>query len=321
MKLFLRLLSLIVIVFISACGSDKLPKFTVLQGLRVLAIESNPPEINFDGATFTPAIVNFTATLSDLYGTGRALSYNLEWCLDPGIAMGAIPTCVGNPTRKIEMSAQSVALAGTFLAPNFTGSFALPAINFSTATASSLAAIASGFSSATSAQRFNGLNLIVIYEVFPTASPSEKVSSFKRVVISAATKAVKNSNPSGLEIRQNGTEITSLPTTESMLDAFLPAAQAESYSLMNDDGSTTAKTETLETTWFLTGPPEIECSRKKECSTDGLFSMSRTRVGELNTFYIPQVAVPTARGRILIGVARDDRGGIVVKRYLTGIGP
>ena len=306
---------------LAGCSNEKLPKFNVIQGLRVLALESDVPEINFDGATFTPSTINLTPVVSDVYGAGRVLKFNVEFCLDPGISLGAIPNCINNPTRTVVSSDQTVVATTSFLAPNYTGSLTASAVDFSTVTGTALAIIAQKFASATAAQLYNGINLLVVFEIYPDGETSSKITSFKRIVFSSVTKTTKNTNPTGLEIRQSGSEITSLPSVESTLEAYLPSAQAENYLLLNKDGSSISKTEVLETTWFLTGPEDVSCSKKKECTPDGLFSMSRTRLGEMNTFYIPQVSVPTTRGRVLMGVARDDRGGIVSKRYCTGICP
>ena len=321
MKVSIHKMLMLLLLFLSACSSNSLPKYTVVQGLRVLALVSDAPEINFDGASFTPTTVNITPVVSDLYGSGRTLNYNLEWCLDLGIGLGATPTCVGNPTRKILATDQAVGTTATFLAPNYTGTLGSSAVDFSAATPTSLALISQKFSLVGSAAQYNGLALLVVYEIYPSGSPAQKISSFKRIVFSSGTKVTKNINPSGLEIRKDGSEISGLPSIESTMDAYLPANQAESYSWLNADGSTSIKTENLDTTWFLTGPSDIDCSKKKECSTDGLFLLSRTRLGELNTFYIPQVDVPATRGRVLIAVARDDRGGAMVKRYCTGVCP
>ena len=322
MKSSLIKLSYIAVLFLTACSAEKLPKFTVVQGLRVLGLQSSVPEIEFDGSTFTPNSVNFIPVVSDVYGAGRTLKYNLEFCLDPGITLGAIPNCENNLTRTVVATDQTVVDSADFLAPNYMGSLDPKTVNFSTASGTALAIMAQKYAASTATQLFNGLNLLVVFELYPSGEESSKVTSFKRIVFSSAAKTVKNSNPSGLEIRKSGVEISSLPSVESELEAYLPSTQAEIYSLMNLDGSVSTKTEVLETTWFLTGPADIECSKKKKCTTDGLFSMSRTRLGEMNTFYIPEVSVPTTRGRILIGIARDDRGGVAdIKRYLTGTGP
>ena len=307
---------------LSACSNEKLPKYTVLQGLRVLALPvkatgSDQPELGFDGTNFSDT-VQLTPVISDLYGGGRALKYNLQFCLDLGIALGSTPNCESNPTKTTVITNAAVTfVTGSFSAPEYSGTIdAIAAIDFSTMSASGKAVVAAKFATAKNYQRFNGLNMILYYEIYPDGDESLKVSAIKRVVFSAASKAVKNSNPSGLRILDEaGTEIAAFPATESKLQADLPSAVAESYSLMDEDGSVTTKTEVLETTWFLTGPESIADSKDKEKTTDGLFLLSRTLVGELNTFYPPKVAVPSSRNRVVIGVARDDRGGITLKRY------
>ncbi len=89
---------------------------------------------------------------------------------------------------------------------------------------------------------------------------------------------------------------------------------------MDATGSTTTFTESIETIWFLTGPEDVKCSKEKACTTDGLFSLSRSRPGELNGFTPPESAVPSTRGRILIGIAKDNRGGSTLTRICDGNG-
>jgi hypothetical protein len=309
------------VFLLPACANEKLPKYTVLQGLRVLALQADLPEVNFNGATFSDT-VQLIPVVSDLYGSGRALKYNFQVCLDLGIALGAIPNCEGNPTQTILASNQSVTSAtGSFKTPNYSGTVDPVSINLSTAfSVSALGIISSKFLNAATYEQFNGLNLILYYELFPDGDEALMVKAFKRLVFSSSAKAVKNANPTGLAIQdESGVEIIALPTVESKLQADLPSVSAESYSLMDDDGLISIKTERLETTWFLTGNENIADSKDKEKTTDGLFLLSRTLVGELNTFYPPQVSTPTARGRVLIGIARDDRGGITTKRYVDGL--
>lgn len=315
----LRGLLLSFVLLISGCSNDKLPRFTTIQGLRVLALTASDPEINYDGTNFTPSTVTFQPWISDTYGAGRSLLANVYWCVDPGIGLGAVPTCDGNPTRVDIATAQSITSTATFLSPNYVGALGTFAIDFSAASTAILALISSKFSSSTIANKFNGISILVFYEVYPAANPSLKVSSFKRVVLSDSSKTAKNQNPTGLEIRLAGTEISGLPTTSESLEAFLPASSTETYLFLSEQGFTQSLTEDLETTWFLTGPENVECSRKKECTPDGFFSLSRTRTGELNKFNPPQVSVPATRGRVLIAVARDSRGGIAVKRYCDGV--
>jgi hypothetical protein len=320
------LLTSLILTITAACSPDKLPKYTVIQGLRVLTLVSDLPELNFDGTTFTfSSAVNITPVVSDLYGSGRSLLLDVEFCLDPGISLGSIPRCELQATRTTVVTAQAVATTATFDAPNYTGSLAAVTVDFSTASASALAIIGARFLAASTANQYNGVAMVIIVKLYPASASStdesQTVTAMKRVILSSAAKVTKNSNPTGLEVRSGSTEIASLPTSNTELNAFLPTAQAETYTEYNVSGTLVSKTETLETTWFLTGPAEIECARKKECTSDGLFKLSRTKVNEVNLFYAPVQSLPSGRGRVLIAVARDNRGGIMMKRYLTGTGP
>jgi hypothetical protein len=318
---------LLMVLSLTACSNEKLPKYTVVQGLRVLALVtrasgSDQPELGFDGANFSDTLT-MTPVLSDLYGAGRTLKYNLHVCLDLGIALGVTPNCENNPTKTVIGTPDDDVVftgAATFKTPNYTGTTDALSIDLSTMSAAAKAVIATKFATASSYQKFNGLSLIVYYEVYPVGDPSLIVKSFKRIVFSSAAKAVKNSNPSTLGILdENGNAISSLPSVETKMKAGFGVGDDESYSVMDEDGNLTTKTERLETTWFLTGPSDLTTSKDKELTTDGLFLLSRTLVGELNTFYAPQVSLPTGRGRVFIGVGRDDRGGTVVTRFATGL--
>lgn len=306
---------------LAGCANEKLPRYSLLQGLRVMALVSDQPEINYNGAVFSPTTVNITPVVSDVYGAGRALEANIYWCLDLGISAGVNPSCDSNPSKVTLATAQSVAATATFVAPNYTGSLTPFAVDFSAGGSTALAAVASAYQNKSTAQKYNGFSLLVFYEIYPASAPSEKVTAFKRIVLSDSSKATKNANPTGLEIRLNGTEITSsLPTTETELEAYLPSTSAESYSFFTEQSLLISQTENIETTWFFTAPADIECSRKEECNTDGIFFLSRSRPGELNRFTPPTAALPTTRGRVLVAVARDDRGGQMVKRYCVGSG-
>jgi hypothetical protein len=317
---------LLLTLFLQACSSDTMARYNIIQGLRTLALIADQPEIGFDGTTFTPSSVNITPVISDLYGGNRSLAYRVYWCLDPGIGLGATPTCDSNPSLVQDASLQNISLSapsGTFSSPNFTGAIApinIP-LNAAFMGASAFALYSAKYFSLTPAQLYNGYSILVFFELFPTSDPSLKVTTFKRIVFSGAVKTSKNQNPTGLEIRLDGSEIASLPTIEKSLEAHLPSSAAEAWSLMNSGGSLEAQTEKLETTWFLTGPSDIKCSNTKTCTPDGLLSLSRSVPGELNLFRPPQVATPVDRGRILIGIARDDRGGSMMKRYVDGTGP
>ena len=61
---------LLVLPLIAACSSETMPNYSVVQGLRVLGLNLDYPEVNFDGTTFsTPGattLVQVTPVVSDL---------------------------------------------------------------------------------------------------------------------------------------------------------------------------------------------------------------------------------------------------------------
>lgn len=311
------------LILTPACGSDTLPAYPVLQGLRVVGLLLNRPELNFNGAAFTPVdTVNVTPIVSDLYGNGRSLTYRLYHCLDPGVGLGAVPTCTGNPTRTdvstgTTFDPDTPSPGTSFKSPEATGD--IGAIPVSLNAAPLLALYSAAISSLPSSRKFNGVSLLIFFELFPSGEESKKVTVFKRLVISSPGKT-PNQNPTNPEFRLNGSAITSLPASESRIDAFVPSADQESYQEMNADGTLSTRTETIDTLWFLTGPQDIECSNKDTCTTDGLFERIRTIPGELNLFKPPKVPVPASRGRVLIGISKDNRGGAAFTRICDNAG-
>jgi hypothetical protein len=307
----------------SGCAGEKMPKYSILQGLRVIGLLLDFPEVGFDGiSTFSQANVTLTPVISDLYGGTRSLSYNLYHCIDPGVGVGAIPTCSGNPSRVDVDTAEPIApSAGGFeTSVNRTGATASITIPLSSLDPSFYAA---KFQSLTAAQKFNGFSILIFFELYPDADESKKIITFKRLIVSGPAKVTKNSNPSALTFLNGSTNLNisqTLPTVKSSVDAFVPAIDFETYLVMDASGNTSSTTESIETAWFLTGPEDVKCSKEKECTTDGLFTLSRTIPGELNAFTPPEVSTPTSRGRILIGVAKDNRGGSTVTRICDSNG-
>ncbi len=317
-----NLITVFFTLLFAACSSDTAPRFTVIQNLRVLDLNLDQPEINYDGTTFAPTSVQMIPWISDIYGNGRPLRQSVSICLDPGVGIGATPTCDGNPTRTEILTDQAVAASPNFLAPNYTGALAAISIPLSSFSLSAQSLISARFNQATPEQRFNGLALLVFYELYPLNGVGERITSFKRLVFSSSAKASKNQNPSGLEIRSQGVEITALPTIPATsVIAYLPPSANETYSIYQSNSVLTSEVEALDTSWLFTGPADISCSKKIDCTPDGFFSLEVTRNQEVNTFNLPEVALPTTRGRVLIAITKDRRGGSVVKRYCDGICP
>ncbi len=315
---------LVLLVFLltslPACGPETLPKYSILQGLRVIALLLDSPEVSFDPATgdFTPFSIQATPVISDLYGGGRALNYRMYHCLDPGVGLGAPPTCEGNPTRTDVASGTLTAPSGSFASPNHTGDIAPFGFNLNTITPAAKAAYIARYNALSQDRRFNGFAILVFFELFPAGEEQKKITTFKRLLFSDPAKPARNNNPASLEFRSGGVNLAALPSSETLIEAFVPAGSIESYLSMKPDGTTETLSEKVETAWFLSGPEDIECSRKKECTSDGTLLLSRTLPGEWNRFFPPVAALPTGRGRILIGIAKDNRGGAVLKRICDG---
>jgi hypothetical protein len=308
-------LGLFLVFLAASCSNDTMPKYSVIQGLRVLALTLDAPEVAFENLSTTT--VNLTPTISDLFGAGRSLTYRLYYCLDPGVGLGAVPTCTGNPTLIALTSGTTLTAPNLeFKTPNYTGSLNPIAINLSGITGDPVisALYTAKFNSLPAASLYNGYSILIFFELFPTNDESAKITTFKRLIVSTSVKAAKNNNPSSLQFQKNSAALTVLPTTQESVDAHVPSSDFETYFIKDASGALQSAVETIETVWFLSGPSDIKCSKDKTCTTDGLFSLSRTVPGELNLFYPPSVSIPATRGRVLIGVAKDNRGGQVVSR-------
>ena len=95
-----------------SCSNSSFPSASQLGPTMILSLQLSPPEVN-PGATVT-----LTPLVSDLNGGGRALTYTIEACPDPGIAQGATPTCDTSPNLVTVASNQP--LTG-LTSPTYTG--------------------------------------------------------------------------------------------------------------------------------------------------------------------------------------------------------
>jgi hypothetical protein len=271
---------LLAVPAISGCSSDDLPKYEKLEKLRVLALIASAPEVD-PGTTVT-----ITPVVSDINGGGRALTADVEACLDPGIGYGVAPTCSGALTRVVLQTNQSV----TGLAsPEYTGSVS------STFTVTVPPSVLI-FAGRTAAEQQNGVPYLVTYTL--KAASGEQLRTFRRILVSLTTKTAKNQNPVLSDILFNDVSATSYPGLAVKLTPTFGAGSQESYHIRQGDGSDIAQTEELTVTWL---------------STDGTLLRSRTiDLGE-NTF-TPPGTKPSSHAVVLLGVVRDDRGGVGIKQ-------
>ncbi len=256
----------------AGCSDDDLPKFSSLDRLRVLTLVANPPEAD----PGTAGIV-LTPWVSDAKGGGRALTYAAEGCLDPGVSFGAAPTCEGQPTRAILAGGTVTGLA----APHYTGA--------ADAIAVTLPADAIAFAGRGANDRHNGVAYLVTYLVQAADGASHR--AFKRVLISAPAKTQKNQNPAFVDILADGASLASLPGGASRLSAQVGAGSAEHYAEQSAAGAA-ARIEDLTVSWFVSG---------------GDLLYDRTEADQATRW-----APPGVGPALVVGVLRDDRGGVAV---------
>ncbi|MGK5087060.1 hypothetical protein WDW86_05840 [Bdellovibrionota bacterium FG-2] len=254
------------------CAKNDLPDYNVLGGLRVLAMKAAAPEVApGDTTTVTPVV-------SDIAGAGRELTYVAVGCPDPGVSLGAKPSCLGNPMR-VELGGGSF----TPTAPSFT----------QVAPAFTVAVPVALLEMRSTLDQFNGVAYLMTYDI--STSSGESVSAYKRLIVSdAVSRPVKNSNPTLSGVLAGGGGLTALPAAKTALkvDAALTSG-VESYDVLTSSGGSKTLQETLITTWFL---------------SDGTVNHFRT-VGADEVSYTPPEVLPTAHSVVLVAVIRDGRGG------------
>lgn len=271
MKKLVLLLSL----FLFSCEKDNLPEFNRLEGLRVITLQANTPEVNPGTA------VTMTPIVSDIHST--SLSYSVTTCLDPGLSYGAQPTCEGNPSKVVIATAAALTLPG--VAESWTGAADTFVVNVPSDTVM--------FAGRTPAEIYNGVNYLVIYTL--TNNTGQSVTAFKRIVVSETAKIAKNVNPVTTQVFADGSPLTTMNWGSKFnLSTDLSMVSAEAYVVKNTKLESFAKTENLTTTWFI---------------TDGEAKYFRSAGTDSNEFNAPGQP-PVGRSFYLMAVSRDDRGGV-----------
>lgn len=281
----IKWVSLLPFLGLVGCGNSDLPDYFLLDRLRVVAVTTST-----GAAEFSPGdSVTVSFHITDPKGAGRALTYSVIQCVDPGVNLGATPSCTGNPTATSPVTGTLVpGSAGT----NYYGVLTPPAFTIPAAGVVFLDPRTG--SARTAADQYNGVGYLVLITV--SASSTEVTTAFKRVVVS--TKTTKNQNPTfaSPELLFAGSTASTYSLTN---DAFSMAAQvvagsAETYAIQNTDGTFTPGTEALTLTWLV---------------SSGKARYSRTDVGVENRF-TPENPIPAIT--TFIAVLRDDRGGAAI---------
>lgn len=262
-------------VMLTACQKDNLPQFNRLEGLRILAFQTNTPEVS-PGATVT-----LNPVISDIHAT--SLNYSISACLDPGLSYGANPTCEGSASKVVIAANAALTLPGsgeswTGLADSFSVSVPTDAIIFA---------------GRTQAEMFNGVNYLVIYSL--TNNLGEQITAIKRILVSESAKTSKNQNPVTSQIFADGVAMTGLSYGAKVaLSTDLVFASAEAFTAKNAKLESFARTEKLVTTWFV---------------TDGETKYYRSSGTDSNLFTQPDVS-PVGRSFYMLAITHDDRGGV-----------
>ena len=288
MKLIYKLASYFLIVVLTACMDSKLPKYVELNSLRILSLMSDKPEVQ-------PAnTISITPIISDINET-TSLSYEAFGCIDPGVALGAEPTCANNSTKLSLAQGTITSASNSNMAQNFTGT----APSFSVVIPNDTVM----FSQRSEVEKFNGLTYLVEYKL--SNSKGQSVTSVKRILVSNKTRADQNTNPVISELQSNGAALgnNDFPTSGKFgINILFSSESFQTYTLKKEDGTLQSRTEDLTTTWFI---------------TDGSLKYFRSTNQESNVFTAPD-AISSSRKSFLISISRDSRGGVTFKRICGG---
>ena len=142
--------------------------------------------------------------------------------------------------------------------------------------------------------QYNGVAYLVLYTI--SASDGSSVTALKRIVVSS--KGAKNNNPTIGSVSSNGAALSAFPGTNAFTNAVLTlapsfSAGAESYQVMQPDGSLVGQTETLVNTWFY---------------SDGSTQFDRTIAGDSDEWTTPE-SHPSGRAAVIVLTTHDGRGG------------
>lgn len=280
--------NVIFLIFFIGCTDSKLPKYTDLSELRVLTLIADQPEVD-PGATVT-----ITPIISDINETS-GLNYEAYGCIDPGVSLGAKPSCDGLSTKSLLAQGSITTASNTDMAENFTGQ----APSFSAAIPNAILM----FAQRSAPDQFNGVSYLITYSL--TNSTGKNVFSFKRIIVSNKSASDKNTNPTISNILSQGIALTNntFPISgKYTLQTEFSASTLQSFPYKLADESIETRQEEITTTWFI---------------TDGSLKYFRSTNEDSNEFTAPD-SLPLTRKSFLISVSRDSRGGVAIKRICGG---
>ena len=268
----MSIINLIFLFLLTSCGMDDFRDKSKLEGLRVLALTANTPEIN------SASTVTVTPLISYINGSGASLDYSWEACPDPGVDFGADFNC-DDSLSALKLSGSGTFNTSTLSASFFTGnstdiSLVIPA------------AVFTYLGTLNSDIQFNGLDYILFVK-FLDSSKDISTSAFKKIKLSTKASGNLNTNPTFSGVQFNGNALTSYPSNKGTI-SISTASNPQSYSLVSSSGTKVFE-EDMFFSWY---------------SSDGKYLFDRTDVGENNDF------TPDGGSGVFVIVYRDSRGGV-----------
>jgi hypothetical protein len=223
--------------------------------------------------------VNLRLFVSDPTGptSGRIIVGELVTCIDPGISVGAPVSCDHDPgkiTAPVTIDTQIADFQNNFLS-----GYTAP---------TSVTVPANILTGRSTREQINGVAYLAI---FTFEVDGQLITAFKRII--ATTRTPLNTNPTGSAILLNGAAFSGNPKEKDKLS--MTSSAPESYDYVNVDGSVETKVEKLEVAWFV---PEGEFDKPKADLSEE----------------VELTKSPPAASYVLIGILRDDRGGVEVVR-------
>ena len=273
-----RLILFLPLFLFISCGNDKLKKVETLDSFRVLAIESaTPSEIATPELTQGDGLkVKARAFISDVNGGGRTVSAVVDGCIDPGISLGAEVTCEGNPSK----------VSASYSVDTST----LPNLNSGWGGYSAALAIPNSiFIGRSEREKYNGVPYIIIFNF---SVDNTVIKSFKRILITNRTTL--NSNPTLTAFLLNNSTLAK-PNLNDYLSASFSGS--ENYNFILADNTVENRNETLTMAWYV---------------SSGELNISKASASES----VQYKSSPPSSSLLIIGVLRDERGGVAVYQDL-----
>lgn len=227
----------------------------------------------------TPELTQTTRTItarpyvSDTNSSGRVITAVVDGCVDPGISFGAEVTCLDNPTKVTSSYSVDTGKPGFLLHSGWGDN------------SSALAIPDSIFLGRTAREKYNGVAYIIL---FSFSVDGIIYKSFKRIFITERT--ILNSNPALSSLLINGGPIAK-PQNGDYLSAVTSGAETYDYLLV--DGITESRSEKLTMAWYV---------------SSGTLDTPKANASES----IRYKSDPPATQLLIIGVLRDERGGVAV---------